>query len=108
MTKHSPGPWSVVDPSDDSDNDYTYIVNDRGKVIARVIDDDDGLGAHGRPRANVNLIAAAPEMLELLREIVTEGYLAELIAHKTVGGLRCQEEQRCFAHAQAMLARIDG
>jgi hypothetical protein len=46
-------------------------------------------------------------MLELLREIDTEGYMAELIAHKTRGGLRCREEQECFGRLQALLARID-
>jgi hypothetical protein len=66
-----------------------------------------GVSTYPRP-VDGRLIAAAPEMLELLRETVTEGYLAELIAHRTVSGLRCQEEQRCFAAVQALLRRIDG
>ncbi len=54
------------------------------------------------------LLDAAPEMLELLREVVTEGYMAELIAHKIVGGLRAREEQECFGKMQALLRDIDG
>lgn len=49
-----------------------------------------------------------PEMLELLRECVTEGYMSELVAHRVVSGLRAKDEQECFARMQDLLSRIDG
>jgi hypothetical protein len=54
------------------------------------------------------LVSAAPRMLELLQEIATEGYFAELIAHKVVSGLRYREEEICYGKLQRLLAEIDG
>lgn len=42
-------------------------------------------------------------MREVLQEIETEGYMTELIAHRVVSGLRCREEQECYARLQALL-----
>lgn len=53
-------------------------------------------------------IAEAPAMFALLEEIDVDGYMAELIAHKIVSGLRCREEQECYAKIQALLKRVRG
>ena len=55
MSKHTPGPW-VANITDTAANTVTTF---DGVGIARVIDDDDA-----------RLIAAAPQMLEVLEELV--------------------------------------
>lgn len=55
MPKSTPGPWHA-----NIDENYaTTVTNAEGVGIARVIDDDDA-----------RLIAAAPQMLEALEELV--------------------------------------
>jgi hypothetical protein len=83
--KHTPGPWHVQYPSS---NDPELAIVGGGIVIA------DMYGVHDTPQANARLIAAAPELLELVRaysgtvEPVTLAKLDKL--------------------AKALLARIDG
>ena len=62
MSKHTPGPWNVVE--------HDYIVSkenrDYGRIIARILKIDISDPAE---EANAHLIAAAPEMFALLEEI---------------------------------------
>ena len=63
MSKHTPGPWEVLD-----DRSMTSVVVEYGEICDIVQD--------GRPAsenlANARLIAAAPEMLEALERIRDE------------------------------------
>lgn len=65
-TKHTPGPWEVVDYNIEVTKGTTYTVNNRG-----------GVGAH-ELRANARLIAAAPDMLEALKNIIHELWLDDM------------------------------
>ena len=74
-TKHTPGPWRVEwrgekeRPGIESDSASLSV------VIYEVKSDDD-CGIHGRTpdeeRANANLIAAAPDLLEVLEDIAAD------------------------------------
>lgn len=61
-TKHTPGPWSVSKYGDD----YNITFNDAGNWLATVYYDDDPVA--GRPEADARMIAAAPDLLEALRD----------------------------------------
>ncbi len=59
MSKHSPGPWKA-----DSE---AYVVDAESRTVARVT--IHGLDVAEQELANQRLIAAAPEMLAMLRRI---------------------------------------
>ena len=66
MSKHTPGPWTVEYPP----NGHCYIRDTAYRAeIARV--SSDNMLAEGSAAANAALIAAAPELLSLLREAQT-------------------------------------
>lgn len=73
MSKHTPGPWVIT--SDPNHELYTFISQkDVDKVIARITTADSPSGSN---RANAQLIAAAPDMLEALKQMVQEMELSE-------------------------------
>jgi len=67
-TKHTPGPWKVLDIK--NDKELMFIVKSEERMIGSFhgfySDADDKL------KADANLIAAAPEMLEMLETILNE------------------------------------
>lgn len=63
--RHTPGPWRLsATPYGD---DYGYIENEHNIFVATII--RDGLADPNAPEANARLIAAAPRLLEALREV---------------------------------------
>ncbi len=65
--KHTQGPWVYQEDSDE----YTHIVRPKsnaGQIICHLRQD-----ASGTAEANARLIAAAPEMLAMLKEIESYG-----------------------------------
>jgi hypothetical protein len=56
---HTPGPWEVLE----GDPQQPAIINNKGDALAEVI------GGDAEARANVKLIAAAPELLEACKLI---------------------------------------
>ena len=58
-TKHTPGPWHVTE------NDGEYSINWPDCVGIKPFKDE-------RRKANAYLIAAAPEMLEALKQVVSK------------------------------------
>lgn len=85
---HTPGPWQIEDCTPGESTGLRFEVSTKDSVIARTT--DGWKEAH----ANARLIAAAPEMFEVLREIemlmphskaVKHSGLRELLA-KVEGG----------------------
>ena len=72
MSQHTPGPWQT-------DGERVYSLTERGTIDRTVSDctpapeDEDGGDSLQLPeaRANARLIAAAPDLLAALRELVT-------------------------------------
>lgn len=71
MNKHTPGPWTISDESDD----FWMTVIANGKIVANVNPETFYSGVCDLVEMPVNenarLIAAAPELLEALKEIVS-------------------------------------
>jgi len=76
-TKHTPGPWHVYNMGNyfgiDAGNGNGYGPDDR-TIVTFGDADDDLMGVRGdtyeEMKANANIIAAAPEMLEALDGLV--------------------------------------
>lgn len=85
--KHTPGPWLLAD----SDPRFVYALGDEGynRFWLKVSGTDPALFAE--LEANARLIAAAPELLEVVRKVYE-------------GGLSPDEEDALGA----LLNRIDG
>lgn len=62
--KHTPGPWAVYDDSRDGKTGRIEIAA-RGKTVARIY---HSVAAEDLP--NARLIAAAPELLEAMNQMV--------------------------------------
>ena len=105
-TKHTPGPW-VVRTIDQSlatveTQDGRYIIGNAGQLRA-----DDWKTGHIERRANARLIAAAPELLEALQEMVAGD--AEAIEEAQALGVPFPEEMLAtFKKARAAIARATG
>jgi hypothetical protein len=69
MSKHTPGPWSVMR----TPSGYDHIRGPKGQRISHECSDLDDLGDEAK--ANATLIAAAPDLLAALKKIANgEGY----------------------------------
>jgi hypothetical protein len=79
VSKHTPGPWSL--------KTYTYFSG--GTEQGDVVDPDGrtirvcGFSLTSTPesKANARLIAAAPDLLEVLREILQDGMHCDVVPH---------------------------
>jgi hypothetical protein len=67
---HTPGPWQIEDCTPGESTGLRFEVGTKDSVIARTTD------GWKEARANARLIAAAPEMYEVLSEVLIE-YEAE-------------------------------
>jgi hypothetical protein len=78
VSGHTPGPWRVEIEGTESAK-WPHIVNFDDYEVAQVSDDvtegDESAPNRAQAEANARLIAAAPEMYELLKEIDRCGYL---------------------------------
>jgi hypothetical protein len=66
MSKHTPGPWTACDNNGYSIwrvTSFGYRANSASRTVAEVVGDS------AETEANARLIAAAPETLELLRDV---------------------------------------
>ena len=111
-TKHAPGPWRIVELPRDAWN-------------VRIWTDESG-GRHSRmdgsvliaecggidKAANARLIAAAPELVEALRELLAEAEAMSLELYKTGKGRSLPDDgahpDRPMPAARALLDRIEG
>ena len=98
MSKHTPGEWEVDGSLADGPKVVAFPILDEGpqEVIVADMDVDGAIPADVR-WANARLIAAAPEMYELLRSFAAAVVVTEHAG--TVAGQR---------KARALLAKIDG
>jgi len=83
-TKHTPGPW-IVEECHNIDGSKFLTINGQGPYGAWLADIQGGL-INGHPAdvtekhlANARLIAAAPELLAALKELLADKYLADPI-----------------------------
>lgn len=88
--KHTPAPWAV---QVDGDGDFDATGAD-GMVIVQVLDCDD------RSEPDARLIAAAPELLEALREASTDLLIAANNARHAA-----KTDQRWEGVAEKLMAR---
>ena len=89
MSKFTPGPWKTMD------DDCVYAMNTLtriGHILGRSREEQD---------ANVRLIAAAPEMYELLQTIYDEAPIL-------VGNSELDDFVAAIHEIGSFLARIDG
>ena len=87
MTQHTPGPWHVVQAANGRVSVYPLGGKERVLDVYCPLDRSEGtLGGNAR------LIAAAPEMYELVKALAT-------VTGSTVG---------LFDKARALLARVEG
>lgn len=94
MSKHTPGPWFVREPDNgiyDTDDEIANVVA-RGPYGLNTLAEDVEL-------ADARLIAAAPDLLETLRDIVA------VYAHVINRGPR---ESALLTRARAAIAKATG
>jgi hypothetical protein len=72
MSKHTPGPWHVQDNTINT-SDQTGQLRVDSEIDGAIADCGRGKYVDDESRANARLIAAAPEMVELLRAIYSGG-----------------------------------
>ena len=98
VTKHTPGPWMPH-----HDKGRLYVETHRDDVICMVA---KGLGTQ-EDQANANLIAAAPELLEALQEMVAGD--AEAIAEADALGVPFPDEMlTAYRRAVAAIYKATG
>lgn len=98
-TKHTPGPWVANDQHSGSEiwrieSDGGVYAND-GYIIASLFGPD--------AKANARLMAAAPELLDLVRDMV-----AEVVDYATINNLGDPEKQHNVKWARALIAKATG
>jgi hypothetical protein len=101
VAKHTPGPWEVDTPLDAGDF-ATIVAMDDGPIV--IADLPGGpLYSEGEGLANARLIAAAPEMFEVVKRTVTFLNLFEEISEQAFGGWA--ELRKA---AEAVIAKAEG
>ncbi len=103
MSAHTPGPWTVVDTHDDRRR--LQIHSSKGPVIVALIpnvDERDMTGITKEAQANARLIAAAPELLGVMRS-----FISELDANRDRGAIQMLTVAFVM-NARALLARVGG
>ena len=96
MSNFTPGPWEAV-----KDNDfygYSIVTKDnKVKVVASFIDS-----------ANARLIAAAPEMLEVIHDLLEPAYERYQYVLETDTPDEAEVYKETIDQAEALLRRIEG
>ena len=69
MSKHTPGPWQTDQAEHDAPYQDIRIHAGKGSICCVWIDDAPLHDYNAEQRANARLIAAAPELLEALKEL---------------------------------------
>ena len=94
---HTPGQWSIEDCTPGESTGLCFAINSENNVIARTTD------GWKEAQANARLIAAAPEMLKVLQEILepcpVKGYLGKYDHRRTY---------KARKKARAILDKVEG
>ena len=90
MTKHTPGPWTSYSVSTDT----SRRVGPPKYAVAEI----KPTGRHQEDAANANLIAAAPDLLEALRDIL----------FNSVHGNGLDAHYKAQDRARAVIAKAEG
>ena len=85
-SQHTPGPWEVENLTKLAEQSWFNIMDDRGFVVAEAIKD----------RATACLIAAAPDMLAALKELLKA---ADFIGSGVVDWAKWIDDARALANA---------
>jgi hypothetical protein len=72
MSKHTPGPWQTDQAEHDAPYQDIRIHAGKGSICCVWIDDAPLHDYNAEQRANARLIAAAPELLEALKRLMSE------------------------------------
>lgn len=99
MSKHTPGPWTINDARDGQSVLFqieSSVQADKPEVIVAML--DDGNTSVSEQRANAHLIAAAPELLDAVKDL--RDYLAE---YEPDGGELAQRVAQIIAKAEGRL-----
>lgn len=98
MSKHTPGPWKCGQES--VDPEWWIVTIEGGLIVANV-------NAHFCQEANARLIAAAPDMLAVLKQVV-----AQIEDYERVNNLAPSPgRQHCWdsvARAHEIIAKAEG
>ena len=98
--KHTPGPWFYVSQRDWPHRQEIYITAMNWGVVA-VASIDRSLAVSEVQRANLNLISAAPDLLEALKALVDDvSDRFDLDCPSTNPGIKS-----CVAEARAAIAK---
>lgn len=100
MKKHTPGPWAVKSPTHFVDGLAHMVVSDNPQEGYWHVAE---LGVHnGRAEseANARLIAAAPEMLDILESVIA--------VYGDNCGDGCIKGECCICRTRAIIAKADG
>lgn len=77
--KHTPGPWHI-DEDPRPGMEWNRHINSAPAMTVCFMAHSDG-NAPERDAANARLIAAAPELLEALRAIISDGMHCDVVPH---------------------------
>lgn len=80
MTKHTPAPWVAewsIRGEDEVKRGWHVFNENTVDVYGCVADCVGGVEENGEAEANARLIAAAPELLEALVQVIGGGYLVD-------------------------------
>ena len=76
MSKHTPGPWSVPHFADENSTcacSYVYSDSQRGFGAIATVQFGGEHESYETAKANANLIAAAPDLLDALEKVLAMG-----------------------------------
>jgi len=109
--QHTPGPWKIQSPShpDINQREDKLIYAKSGDEFLHIAEvyqyqNDNNHEANGTAPANARLIAAAPEMLDLFRELLNEVEEYANIAKPPVSNRLNGKTNK----ARALISRIEG
>jgi hypothetical protein len=75
MSKHTPGPWTIKVDKNQYDtffNEEVYAIYSKPNADTNILICDAGAIEYDENKANAKLIAAAPEMFEMLEHILSD------------------------------------
>lgn len=108
MNKHTPGPWGICkwdSKTIEARIQYLHEDDEDAEPESIVVADVYGGDLEGREAdANARLIAAAPELLEALKELIAWG-LESLPGEVSLGYSGIEQD---IAHAKAAIAKALG